>query len=801
MNDKEYENDWGIAPPKSESKISPTINDSDYQKDWAGAISEEKKPEEPFYPDQKPMGAYNRAVDIAGRFNKDVESIPGKIGNKIVSVLNAAPSEIAGAASQEHNLETRGRAGLNVLKSYLDTEKSIRNIPSTLAKYAGHLGVISKETAEKVPEARELTGATVLNTLLGKEQPGDKLLQETANLIPLIKPAAELGAASIGKITGTPGRKALMAKLGIGEKEKSAQELESIAQQKEAARDVSAEKELTSTEALENAKATLDKVKEESQAKNLPTSVGATQGKIAEHEANLGEIKNNMKALNHQMDNLEPIPEYKPSTEPHVDNTAEAANNVKQAQESLSAANIGHQAAEHMVGQAEQNIGHYLNPGADYAVNTSRLMRHRLEGIEAEASNNYRHMMNNLRQTNFQLRNPETVRRIDQLVQDATRNFGDDPGGYFATAIREAPRYNTLNAADYMNAQKSFRDAVYNLYERARNEGHAGRRAEMFRAVDALRPFEQVVNDVLEQGLGEHLPAYTDAMRLYREQVYPLREDPVAQKIRDRKPLSDNIAKEFSGDEPAKIILREIANPNPEINRSRGLPGEQRGNAEIPAINNEIQRNIIGQQYHKRNGANNIYNAGERLREYMNNMPELNRLLTHRENTLATTQEARQAIDRATVRHQEALAAEKEAAAQAKASKETARKLEEKKYKEHTEKVKAIETAESKLQKQLGEHHDKAKKIEKELPALKDNYAKLEAEAKKTEEAAQAKKVNLLEHKKLKNEAKIARQKANEAKKKHEDAMKELQKVHFGIVKLTKFMGKMWTAAKKPFSS
>jgi len=71
------------------------------------------------------------------------------------------------------------------------------------------------------------------------------------------------------------------------------------------------------------------------------------------------------------------------------------------------------------------------------------------------------------------------------------------------------------------------------------------------------------------------------------------------------EPLSANMASELSGYAPGQELMREIAKRDPEI-----------------------RRNIVGQQY--KTGKEKVLNPDETLREYTNEMPELNNLTKQR---------------------------------------------------------------------------------------------------------------------------------------------------------------------------
>lgn len=756
--------------------VKPEENTSQWE-----VVSKPPSNDKPYYPSQEPMGFGARAQDVANRLNEDRKKILPAVGNMITSALNEAPTEVPGAVKQMINPMDFGRVGKNALINTSNIEKSIINAPSSMMKYMAHLGIGAPKFAESVPRMEKEPVGEYIKSTMGKEQAGDKLLQHSVDMLSMMTPAGQAvgGAAKSGitkiadktlapvsnMMSGKPKYEALKAKLGISEKTQAAKQLEDVAQQKEAAHQASIEPAQTAEESLNNAKETLKKVQEQSKAKNLPSGVGSTEGKIASHEQNLADIKNNMKALNHQIDNLESIPEYKAS-EPHVDNTTEASANVKQAQEHLSAADIGHQAAEHMVGQADQAISHHLNPKADYEVRTQEALKHGIDESENYFKSSYANMMDDIKQNDFAMPSVNEGYNINvkQEKTKAMENYGKDPNGHFEHGLDLMPTANDRMASGFMSKQKDLRNYISGLFRQAANERMYGRHVsadELFKAAKALKPFEDIVDKTLRDGLGPYLPKYKQLMEGYRDQIYPLRENNVANNIVNGGKMSGDISGELAGNEPGQALLRQLANNNPEI-----------------------QRNIIGQKYHK-GKPELVHDPDERLREYTNNMPELNQLLNQREQALSSVQEAQQIKDKAAARHAEAQAAEKEAIAQNEAAKKAKESEEEKRLNEHEAKVATRENAENKFQGEIGKLHDQAKKLERELPGLKQNRIDLEKAAKETEAAAKMKNVTAKEHAKLKTEASKARTAANAAKKAEESAVGKLADTHFGIKSLT----------------
>lgn len=325
-------------------------------------------------------------------------------------------------------------------------------------------------------------------------------------------------------------------------------------------------------------------------------------------------INNNEEKINQVNKDLEAIPENKP-----VD--------LDKSQENVSNAEATHNEAKKISANADNAIQQHLNPSADYKMRVSRELNHRIQSINDYHSSEYKKMMKDLKDNNFELGNASRLDQINKAADKARVEFGDDPEGEFARLIKLAPTSSDTKASDFMMHQKDFRDAIYNTYQSAIHEGREGskvRATELFRVARALKPFEDIVNQTLREGLGEHLPRYDQLQQGYREQVYPLRENATANKITSGKPMSSNIAEELNGDQEGQALLRELAKQNPEV-----------------------LRNIAGQHDLK-----DIINPDEVLREYTNEMPELTKLVDMRQRALNNQNEAKSNLDNANMAHE-----------------------------------------------------------------------------------------------------------------------------------------------------
>lgn len=672
-----------------------------------------------YYPDQNFSG--NKISRASGILGNDISNIPNAIGKAIVGGLNAAPSEIEGYETQLFTNPMRLLKNIKI--GGKEAFSNFAEIPAAMAKYTAHLGLIKPETAEKYqydtyPNKKEEISS------LGEPQPGDELSRGIPQFVPFIPQIGKI--SSIGSrvagiatspiknaITGSNKYAALADKLSIGSKQVKLNEAERLAEQAQNEHDI----------------ALLDEQKNQEELKNVQQQsseeVGKSNPSLMKYEINNLQNKQNLlnqniSGLTHQMESIKPstelknslpvpemqylenIKDLKPFDNEHEKEYESSVSERKKAEEHLSYANDSHKFSLGLINEADQNIKNHLNPMGDYSVTTSRQINHEIQSIKNYWSNEYSGMMNDLKENNFELYNPNRVKRIDSAVKNAKEYFGNDKNGEFSHAIELAPRSKDINAADFMNRQKDFRDAMYDISQRSRDSvatPSASDRSELRRVYQELLPFRSLVDETLREGLGKHLPRYENIMEGYRTQVYPLRENKVAQKIMNGTKLSNDIASELSGYEEGQPLLREIANRNPEI-----------------------QRNILGQQFSK--NPDKVINPDEKLREYTNNMPHLNHLIEMRRSAQELKDRAYNNLSVAKNNHLNAINREN----QSKLNFNETEKEHALKMKDHqrnvTDRIKEKKIAEKDYQTKLHEREKENKRLESENLKVKENINK-----------------------------------------------------------------------------
>jgi predicted nucleic acid-binding Zn-ribbon protein len=430
--------------------------------------------------------------------------------------------------------------------------------------------------------------------------------------------------------------------------------------------------------------------------------------------------------------------------EEQLSGTKVGEGEVPQAEENLNTANFHQQNAESTANSIESNIGQFLNQGAAHDVRAAQALAHRVQSVEDYWNNAYKTFQSNIADANFQM--PKTaMEKLDydamsptqliqtfgndafealkkgkmdefikkQKVSDVKQAQGNNP--YLSTLMEVAPTITDTNAADFLAKYKDFRDRTFKLSQRLRDPRvEEVEKQKMQDALSQARKMQTQMKEVLDAGLGEYKPEFERVNKGYSEQIYPLRDNPVVQKAQEGK-LSDNIIKSLRTNEEGMPLVRDIVKQDPEL-----------------------LRNIIGQRYFSPTGAKSIINPNEMVREYLDEMPQLKRMLSEKQTANEVVEKSR---------------------ANAKAAEQ-----------QHADIVKRKAQSE-KIESNLGELHDKISKSKKELSTLETHIASLR-------EAANKKNLSLDKKMKLEKQLSEAKTEQAELQKNQNEAEKIEKKIN-----------------------
>lgn len=673
--------------------------------------------------------AYPRTRDIEPQVNelfgkpvKPGEALVRGVGRNSLGIIGAL--DFLGAAAPYANpmnipralKSTRGiKAELRGAEGELNAAQEAENVEKGLSKDEHNTGDIhslrnkKKLANEKLNDLYEQLNANPPRTAAEQEN-ANQLIQKYTQEHNAAKTALQQAqAASVREINLADENK-IVNKINTQQKK-----LDQLIADQKAGKPVTQEQLDKANADLEAAQGAFEENKNYAES-NFGTSGGnALQKKINDNTSKITELQEKL------------------DTQKEVGN----APNLNEYAENEKRAGAYHENAQNIVAKAENEIAKHVNEGAAHEVRASRAMKHEITSINDYWSDAYDALTKKLKSSKFQLSNH---------MPDIEEFFIGTENPELIELLKKSPTVKDVKASDFMTKQKEFRNARYDLLQRAKFESSPVKRKELFEAYDKSLPVQNIINKTLEEGLGEHLPEYRRVNEGYSTQVFPLKENDVANKIMRGEKLSKDIAQELAGDEEGQALLRDIASRNPEI-----------------------KRNIMGQQY-KKGGKDKsgFYNPDETVREYLNTMPELNRLIDARENAIRYADEAKSNFERSKSLHNEAKEhqsnIEKE---QAKIAEQRA--IDEKKIKDLQEKntllggikQKLAETAENKTKleaynkelKELKTHQDNTqasinditenlKVLNKHVESIQSTKARLES-MKAPEKAAKAKEVDV----------------------------------------------------------
>ncbi len=693
----------------------------------------------------------NQAVSHPGQAAKNIgaglSSIPFNIGNAILN----APQYIASLESKRAS---------NFLKKYTpeiptegivnatfgepnESDKSVRDLSSmfpilfpagkSAAKAAsnavsGGVGKVVGKT-DPVLEANEaLLGTNV-------EQKAAELEQKTA----AAQAADEAHKQAIAKSKEEVGKSdADLMKYNVSNRQKAIDELTeqnatlkdqiSKVQPKEGEVDKAQSKVLASQEAQL-------KALQEAESNDAEYSSAIEQSKQQTGKSNPDLMENAAKKRQQDIDNM--MSEAS-SLQEQLTNTKVDKDAVPQAEENMNTAQQHQQNSENMVSGIDSNIGQFLNKDAAHDVRAAQALSNRVQSIEDYANDSYKVFQNNIADANFQM--PKTaMEKLDYDSMSPTqliKTFGADAfdalkkgklddfikkqksndikqaqgnNSYLNTLMEVAPTITDTNAADFLAKYKDFRDRTFKLSQRLRDPRvEEVEKQKMQEALTQARQMQGQMKQVLDAGLGEFKPEFERVNKLYSEQIYPLRNNPLVQKAQEGK-LTDNIIKSLRTNEEGMPLVRELVKQDPEI-----------------------LRNVIGQRYFAK--PEEVHNPTELMREYLGEVPQLQRLLNERQTANAALEQSRSNAKIAQQQHADMIKREAES-----------KKLETNLGQLH-DKIESSHNELSKLEKHISSLRDAAKKkgisldkkvqIEKQLSDAKKEHADLQknqSEAEKLE--------------------------------------------------------------------
>jgi chromosome segregation ATPase len=754
------------------------------------------------HPYSESIGALNRIKQGAGIVGSDIASLPGKIGNVAFNAINAAPSQIGGLANQIAFNRPRILGNMAVAAS--NVVKGTLNIPYELRKYLAHIGFADPNKIEDTLHLEHEPIGEEIQKLMGPKEPGDELIQNLTQLAPFLPKTGELISSTASKITPKiigkedPLLKAQEVTLEHGINQKQ-QEIE----QANLEHEIQAQ---AHNQAVAQAKKQLNLADE-----------NRMEFKLNEQNKKLNEAKQNNEILKNKLSQIQPLPESpkipnpipkpelgeepiepSPLDESHLVRINNAMQQENEAANNVDNAIQHHENISNLSNQAEDNIGEYLNKGASHDTRVGSALDKRIDSIENYWKDAYSRFKNNIKDLKVEM--PEKTLKNFDIDMDAIRkhigaarvtvikNIPSEENDELSHLMSIAPTSKDINASDFLDKYQDFKNARYDLSQRAKEPMSRSERKKLFDAYNNTQDIEDSARKALEDGLGPYSDELKRINHGYSTQVYPLRGNSVVKQIKNKEALPDNMIKTLRTNEEGMPLLRELIKQDPEI-----------------------LRNIVGQRFEV--DPTEIYEPNERTREYINEMPQLQRLINSKSQIDNAVNEAKTHLENAKEQHKNAKEQVKQTIGESKqaqkeaerAAKEYQLKIKERqnKLKEHESQVKSQEKAyqaelksheakinahekeKANIQKQIDKYESDIKEFETQIPILEKNMNNVRLEFNK-------KQINLKRKNELGRQLDKMKRELSEIKKKRDESTTGLRKAIYVGYKLYK-MGKKFS--------
>lgn len=646
--------------------------------------------------------AWGLVKNIAGGAAR---GIPATINQGVTHPVDASKNLFAGLLGGAINL---GNVALNVPQylAGLESEKA----SNFLKKYTP-----------------EIPTEKIINATFGEPSKSDADVREFGALLPILGPLGKAGATS-----ATRGVTGLTSKV-IGKTDPALAANEALLGTKVADKAVELEQKNIAAQAADEAN---------------KQAIAQSKQQLGKSDADLMQynVTKRQQDIQNMMDEASQLQKQLAETKPAETELPQAEENIARSQEHLAN-------AENMGSDIENNIGQFLNQGAQHDVRAAQGLANRVDSIENYWNNAYKKFTSDIADANFQM--PRTAMekldydamspsqliqtfgadafealkkgKMDEFIQkqkkaDIKQAQGSNP--YLQTLMEVAPTITDTNAADFLAKYKDFRDRTFRLSQRLRDPRvEELEKQKMQSALTEARKMQAQMKEVLDAGLGEFKPEFERVNKGYAEQVYPLRENPIVQNAQEGK-LSDNIVKSLRTNQEGMPLVREIVKQDPEI-----------------------LRNVIGQRYFAK--PKEIHNPNETMREYLDEMPELKQLLEQRQNANAALEQAKSNAELA---------------------------------KQHHAEVSTRQTESAKMQKKIDD-------MQADIDAHKKEISKMESHIESLKKTAQRKNISLKEKMQTEKELKELRRQLKEANATLDEKTTGLRKL-FRIIKTTYKIGR-----------
>ncbi len=264
---------------------------------------------------------------------------------------------------------------------------------------------------------------------------------------------------------------------------------------------------------------------------------------------------------------------------------------------------------------AQDQLNQHLNIGGVHKTDVAYGLTNRVNSIENYWKDAYSNFKDKIKDLHVTM--PDNVVKNYNVDMDTIREALKQPGGlekvkagkvgtqisnpYLKDLMDIAPSSQETNASKFLEKYQDFKTKRFDLRQQMKTASTHAERNQIKEALNQSQAIESAANKALEQGLGQHAPEFARVNEGYSTQIYPLRSNPIIRKSKIGK-LPSNIVDAIGSNEPGMPLVRELVKQDPQL-----------------------LRNVVGQRYAV--NSEEVLNPHAGMREFTNEMPELNKLL------------------------------------------------------------------------------------------------------------------------------------------------------------------------------
>ena len=290
---------------------------------------------------------------------------------------------------------------------------------------------------------------------------------------------------------------------------------------------------------------------------------------------------------------------------PELDN--HPIKSSKESQSNLDKAENLHNKSKENFNNAEKRVKTFLNEGSQHDIRSAEGIHKNQEKIRKSISNKYKEIENNLKEKNVTIDNTSEIKDKNKEFLNLVKsgNLHSKESDNLLKTIEKLQNENgAIPANKYLrmirSAKKYANEARQNAYKPGMDAELRAEWESKYNGLDnKIEEMEQTFRNHVDP---EHIAALESANELWKTKVVPLQRNSTYQNIKFKGRMPKDIMYTLRGTDPGDVLMKDI------------IKNDQ-----------NILRNVVGQKYSKK--PHLLHEAGELDNEYINNSPQLKRLM------------------------------------------------------------------------------------------------------------------------------------------------------------------------------